>query len=60
MQLTQHAAARLIKRFPKRAHMTPVLRELHWLSVVKLCQFKILVFTYRSLKNAAPLFMRST
>ena len=50
LQLTQNAAARLIRRIKKRAHITPVLRGLHWLPVVKGCQFKILVFTYKSLK----------
>ena len=42
LQLTQNAAARLIRRIKNRAHITPVLRDLHWLPVVKLCQFKIL------------------
>ena len=54
LQLTQNAAARLIRRIKKRAHISPVLRDLHWLPVVKRCQFKILVFTYKSLKNEAP------
>ena len=57
LQLTQNAAARLIRRIKKRAHITPVLRDLHWLSVVKHCQFKILVFTYKSLKNEAPSYI---
>ena len=57
LQLTQNAAARLIRRIKKRAHITPVLRDLHWLSVVKRCQFKILVFTYKSLKNEAPSYI---
>ena len=29
LQLAQNAAARVIKRTPKREHMTPVLRDLH-------------------------------
>ena len=59
LQLTQNAAARLIRRIKKRAHITPVLRDLHvhWLPVVKRCQFKILVFTYKSLKNEAPSYI---
>ena len=55
LQLAQNAAARHIRRTnKKRAHITPVLRDLHWLPVVKRCQFKILVFTYKSLKNKVP------
>ena len=57
LQLTQNAAARLIRRTKKRAHITPVLRDLHWLPVVKRCQFKILVFTYKSLKIEAPSYI---
>ena len=57
LQLTQNAAARLIRRFKKRTHITPALRDLHWLPVVKCCQFKILVFTYKSLKNEAPSYI---
>ena len=37
LQLTQNAAARLIRQIKKRAHITPVLRDLHWLPVVKRC-----------------------
>ena len=43
LQLTQNAAARLIRRIKRRAHITPVLRDLHWLPVVKRCQVKIFV-----------------
>ena len=59
LQLTQiqNATAQLIRRIKKRAHITPVLWDLHWLPVVKRCQFKILVFTYKSLKNEAPSYI---
>ena len=40
LQLNQNAAGRLIRRTKKRAHMTPVLQDLHWLPVVNRCQFK--------------------
>ena len=49
LQLAQIYAARIIESTPRRAHMTPVLRDLHWLSIVKRCQYKILVFTYNVL-----------
>ena len=54
LQLTQNAAARLIRRIKKRNHITPVLRDL---PVLKRCQFKILLFTYKSLKNEAPSYI---
>ena len=57
LQVTQNAAARLIRRTKKRAHMTPVLRDLHWLPVVNRCQFKILLFIYKSLKSETPSYI---
>ena len=57
LQVTQNAAARLIRRTKKRAHMAQVLRDLHWLPVVNCCQFKILLFTYETLKSEAPSYI---
>ena len=37
LQVTQNAAARLIRQTKRRAHMTPVLWDLHWLPVVNRC-----------------------
>ena len=37
--------------------MTPVFRDLHWLPVVKHCHFKILLFTYKSVKSEAPSYI---
>ena len=53
LQLAQNSAARIIDGTPRRAHMTPVLRDLHWLPIVKRCQYKILVFTYNVLHQNA-------
>ena len=39
LQLAQNAAARVIKRTPKREHMTPVLRDLHWLPINRRIEF---------------------
>ena len=55
MQLAENSAARLIKRTTKRAHMTPILRELHWLPVVK--RFQMLLFTFKSLNNVASTYI---
>ena len=54
LQLAQNCAARIIDRTPRRTHMAPVLRDLHWLPIVKRCQYKILVFTYNVLHQNAP------
>ena len=33
LQRIQNLAARMLKRIPRRNHITPVLRELHWLKI---------------------------
>ena len=33
LQQIQNQAARMLKRIPRRNHITPVLRELHWLRI---------------------------
>ena len=57
LQLAQNCAARVIDRTPRRAHMTPVLRDLHWLPIVKRCRYKMLVFTYNVLHQNAPQYI---
>ena len=49
LQLAQNSEARIIDRTPRCAHMTSVLRDLHWLPIVTRCQYKILMFTYNVL-----------
>ena len=59
LQLAQNSAPRIIDRTPRRAHMTPVLRDLHWLLIiiVKRCHYKISVFTYNVLHQNAPRYI---
>ena len=44
LQRIQNQAARMLKRIPRRNHITPVLRELHWLRIHDRIIFKILLF----------------
>ena len=57
LQLLQNSAARLITRTRKYEHITPVLRELHWLPVYSRIHFKILLFVYKILHNQAPAYL---
>ena len=57
LQLAQNAAARVVKRTPKRKHMTPVLRDLHWLPIITPVQFKILLPVFKSLYCEAPSYV---
>ena len=48
LQRIQNCAARLITRSCKSEHITPVLRELHWLPVKYQLRFKVNTFSYSS------------
>ena len=39
LQRIQNQAARMLKRIPRRNHITPVLRELHWLKIQNIIIF---------------------
>uniref|UniRef100_A0A8C6PYD4 Reverse transcriptase domain-containing protein n=1 Tax=Nothobranchius furzeri TaxID=105023 RepID=A0A8C6PYD4_NOTFU len=57
LQAIQNAAARLLTKSSRRAHITPGLQSLHWLPVEYRIQFKVLVLTYRALNNQAPSYL---
>jgi hypothetical protein len=54
----QNCAARLITRTPRRSHITPVLKELHWLPAEYRPRFKVLLLTYKALHGLAPVYIR--
>ena len=41
----------MLKRIPRRNHITPVLRELHWLEIHDRIIFKILHLTDKAVNN---------
>ena len=43
LQMVQNAAARLVFDQPKRAHVTPLFIELHWLPLAARISFKSLM-----------------
>jgi hypothetical protein len=57
LQLVQNNAARLITYTKKRDHITPVLKDLHWLPVQFRIQYKILLLTYKCLHDLAPSYL---
>lgn len=59
LQLVQNAAARLVTYTRKFAHITPVLKSLHWLPVEHRLTYKILLITYRALKFSSPQYISS-
>ena len=60
LQLAQNNAARLIFRSRKRDHVTPLLRELHWLPVNERIIFKVCVYCYKCINNIAPVYLSNT
>lgn len=54
LQRVQNTAARIISRTSRHEHITPTLRELHWLPVQPRVQYKLLVTTYKALNGLAP------
>ena len=47
----------MLKRIPRRNHITPVLRELHWLRIHDRIIFKILLLTHKTVNNNAPEYL---
>jgi len=59
MQVIQNAAARFVTGARRCDHMTPVLRELHWLPVRQRIRFKTAVMVYKCIHDLAPLYLAS-
>ena len=58
VQMVQNSAARLILNGNKRDHITPLLKELHWLPVEKRILFKVLLLIYKSMHGKGPLYLQ--
>ena len=54
LQLIQNSAARLVTLSKKSCHITPILKDLHWLPVSYRIIYKILLIVYKSLIGCAP------
>ncbi|KAB5528772.1 hypothetical protein PHYPO_G00144010 [Pangasianodon hypophthalmus] len=57
LQYIQNSAARLLTRTSSCEHITPVLKDLHWLPIPQRIQFKLLTIVYKSLHNLAPAYL---
>ena len=58
LQLAQNSAARVITKTNRHHHITPILHELHWLSISKRAAFKRMVLTFKSLHNNGPAYVK--
>ena len=59
LQTVQNTAARTISYTPKFSHITPVLKQLHWLPVKYRIIYKIALLTYKTLHNMSPAYLRN-
>lgn len=57
LQAVQNAAARLVTGTRRRDHITPVLRQLHWLPVRQRVNFKLAVLVFKALHGLAPCYL---
>ena len=57
LQCIQNSAARLVTRTRFSDHITPVLRDLHWLPITFCIMYKILLLTYKFLHRLAPEYL---
>ena len=57
LQKILNTATRIIKHKNKFDHITPVLKDLHWLPIERKSIFKIAVLTYKTLNGDAPQYL---
>ena len=57
LQRIQNIAARIVTGCRKYDHIAPILKELHWLPVIKWIQFKTLMIAYQALNGLAPIYL---
>jgi len=57
LQAVQNAAARVVTGARKFDHITPALRDLHWLPVRQRIKYKLAMTVYKCLHGLAPTFL---
>ena len=54
IQRVQNATARLLVGVKRSCHITPILKDLRWLPVVCRIKYKMLLLTFKCMKQLAP------
>ena len=57
LQRIQNAAARIITKTKSSCHITPILRQIHWLPILQRIDYKICLLTFKSLHGLAPKYI---
>jgi hypothetical protein len=58
LQLVQNNAARLVYKKRKHEHVTPLLKNLHWLPIEQRIKYKVNLLTFKALHGQAPSYLR--
>ena len=53
----QNTAARVVTLSRKSCHITPILKELHWLPVSQRIVFKLMLIVHKYVNNIAPIYI---
>ena len=59
IQRVLNASARLVCNAPRFCHITPIMRDLHWLPIRARINFKVLLLTFKALHGLAPQYLQS-
>ena len=59
LQKVQNSVARILTGASKYDHITPVLKQLHWLPVSARIEYKILMLTFKCLHGLAPHYLQA-
>ena len=54
LQSIQNTLARIVTNHRNYAHVTPILKQLHWLPVKYRCMFKTATLVYKFLNTGSP------
>ena len=57
LQSVLNAAARLVSGTRKFDHVSPILKELHWLPIKQRIKYKIILLVFKSLNKLAPPYL---
>jgi len=57
LQRTQNTAARIITKTQRKDHITPILRELHWLPISQQIQYKLMTTAYKATIGESPEYL---
>ena len=59
LQRLQNTAVRLVTLYRKFTHITPTLKQIHWLPSEQRTIFKMSVFVFKTIHGASPIYLCS-